>query len=237
MLQLIRKDWRRCVENSAVVLSLALFGGAVGALMLRLLMAGDEVRWLPLGTLVSLASLLMAMVVFLSAVLSTQYQLALSMGQRRRDYIGAQLLYTFLTALAGWGVAWLIYQAEKLAYPRFYPWTEGMEADVGMAVIFSWQMALGAAIAATVASFFVGALCARYGKKAGVTLYILFLACCLGAPRLAEYIDSESNNLISRVWFWLAGLPAGALLALAAAVLLGMLLFAVHAAMGQEVRL
>lgn len=179
---------------------------------------GDETTWFCMGTV--MAMIILVITSALSGLgYHSEFMLALSMGRTRKEFMGSYALRNLLSVGAGYLLILVLYHVEMAVYPLLFP---TLSNEVEFTFVTSWWLPLFIPLL-TAFSMFIGALYSRFGKKWGWVLWVIWMACCFGLPRLIPD-DPET----SPVFMFLVNLPGGLWLALGVAAFLGMTVTVLH---------
>ena len=199
-----------------------------GLVMTCVIMTVDDNpgSWFCMGTLISTLALIVIAVFFYGFSYVQQFQLALSMGRTRMDFLGAYALRLVTQLLAGYGLILLFHQIELHLYPVLF---RGFENDLFFAFLTDWRIILPLFPVLTILTLFIGALYAYFGKKGTWCFYVLWMFCCFILPRMF-HVTSEDTGVLNRTAYWMVSaflaVPVGVwigfgillLLAMAAAI-------------------
>ena len=178
----------------------------------------DAETWFCMGTLI--AMLLSVIFICLSGTgYHSEFMLALSMGRTRKEFMGSYALRQILSIGVCYLLIQVLYRVEMAVYPLLFP---GLSNEVEFTFVTSWWLPLFIPLLMML-SMFVGALYSRFGKKWMGVLWVIWMACCFGLPRLIPD-DPET----SPVFMFLMNIPGGIWLALGIAAFLGLLITVLH---------
>lgn len=154
-----------------------------GEILLFLIMFLDDNpgSWFCMGTAIALVMLLVTTVLFYGVGYTGAFSLALSMNCTRRrfllDYSGKILAHLVLGYLLVLGLYRLELLIGNAAFPD-YP----LEAELGF--LTDWRIVLAGIAGMLLSALFVGAMFGRFGRKAGLIVYLVWMFCCFVVPKI-----------------------------------------------------
>ena len=164
-------------------LLLIVLGFLFGEILLFLIMflEDDPGTWFCMGTVIALVMLLVTTVLFYGVGYTGAFSLALSMNCTRRrfllDYSGkilAHLVLGYLLVLGLYLLELLIGHAAFSDYP--------LEQELGF--LTDWRVVLAGIAGMLLSALFVGAMFGRFGRKAGLIVYLVWMFCCFVVPKI-----------------------------------------------------
>ena len=164
-------------------LLLIVLGFLFGEILLFLIMflEDDPGTWFCMGTVIALVMLLVTTVLFYGVGYTGAFSLALSMNCTRRrfllDYsfkILAHLVLGYLLVLGLYLLELLIGHAAFPDYP--------LEPELGF--LTDWRVVLAGIAGMLLSALFVGAMFGRFGRKAGLIVYLVWMFCCFVVPKI-----------------------------------------------------
>ena len=164
-------------------LLLIVLGFLFGEILLFLIMflEDDPGTWFCMGTVIALVMLLVTTVLFYGVGYTGAFSLALSMNCTRRrfllDYSGKILAHLVLGYLLVLGLYRLELLIGNAAFPD-YP----LEAELGF--LTNWRVVLAGIAGMLLSALFVGAMFGRFGRKAGLIVYLVWMFCCFVVPKI-----------------------------------------------------
>lgn len=164
-------------------LLLIVLGFLFGEILLFLIMflEDDPGSWFCMGTVIALVMLLVTTVLFYGVGYTGAFSLALSMNCTRRrfllDYSGKILAHLVLGYLLVLGFYRLELLVGNAAFPD-YP----LEAELGF--LTDWRVVLAGIAGMLLSALFVGAMFGRFGRKAGLIVYLVWMFCCFVVPKI-----------------------------------------------------
>ena len=164
-------------------LLLIVLGFLFGEILLFLIMflEDDPGSWFCMGTVIALVMLLVTTVLFYGVGYTGAFSLALSMNCTRRrfllDYSGKILAHLVLGYLLVLGLYLLELLIGHAAFPD-YP----LEQELGF--LTDWRVVLAGIAGMLLSALFVGAMFGRFGRKAGLIVYLVWMFCCFVVPKI-----------------------------------------------------
>ena len=164
-------------------LLLIVLGFLFGEILLFLIMflEDDPGTWFCMGTVIALVMLLVTTVLFYGVGYTGAFSLALSMNCTRRrfllDYSGKILAHLVLGYLLVLGLYRLELLVGNAAFPD-YP----LEAELSF--LTDWRVVLAGIAGMLLSALFVGAMFGRFGRKAGLIVYLVWMFCCFVVPKI-----------------------------------------------------
>lgn len=164
-------------------LLLIVLGFLFGEILLFLIMflEDDPGTWFCMGTAIALVMLLVTTVLFYGVGYTGAFSLALSMNCTRRrfllDYslkILAHLVLGYLLVLGLYLLELLIGHAAFSDYP--------LEQELSF--LTDWRFVLAGIAGMLLSALFVGAMFGRFGRKAGLIVYLVWMFCCFVVPKI-----------------------------------------------------
>ena len=158
-------------------------GFLFGEIMLFLIMHTDDDpgAWFCLGTVIALIMLLVTTVLFYGFGYTGEFSLALSMGCTRRRFVLryagkvlAHLVVGYLLVLGLYRLELLIGRAAFADYP--------LELEFGF--LTDWPIVLAAMAGMLLLALFTGAMFGRFGRKAGLIVYFVWMFFCFVVPKI-----------------------------------------------------
>lgn len=164
-------------------LLLIVLGFLFGEILLFLIMflEDDPGSWFCMGTVIALVMLLVTTVLFYGVGYTGAFSLALSMNCTRRQFlldysskILAHLVLGYLLVLGLYLLELLIGHAAFSDYP--------LEQELGF--LTDWRVVLAGIAGMLLSALFVGAMFGRFGRKAGLIVYLVWMFCCFVVPKI-----------------------------------------------------
>lgn len=158
-------------------------GFVLGEILLFLIMFSDDAPgpWFCMGTAIALIMLLVTTVLFYGFSYTGEFSLALSMGCTRRRFVlryaGKVLAHLTLGYLLVLGLYRLELVIGRAAFPA-YP----LEAEFGF--LTDWPIVLAAIAGMLLLALFTGSMFGRFGRKAGLIVYFVWMFFCLVVPKI-----------------------------------------------------
>ena len=181
-----------------------------------------------LGTIFALAGLVIYF--FVGAFTYVQdFNLAISMGKTRREFLITHVLEQLLCVAAGYALLLLLSLLEGQLYGLMFPWAYS-EFSL-LSVLLDWRLALGVIPGVVIVMMFLGAMHCRFGKTFAVIAYFVWLACCMSLPHIASLFEAGHPAVI-----WILRIPAAGWVGIGVAAAALMTAVTVQLSMKQQVR-
>ena len=164
-------------------LLLIVLGFLFGEILLFLIMflEDDPGTWFCMGTVIALVMLLVTTVLFYGVGYTGAFSLALSMNCTRRRFLLDYSLKILAHLVLGYLLVLGLYLLELLighaAFPD-YP----LEAELSF--LTDWRVVLAGIAGMLLSALFVGAMFGRFGRKAGLIVYLVWMFCCFVVPKI-----------------------------------------------------
>ena len=164
-------------------LLLIVLGFLFGEILLFLIMFLDDNpgSWFCMGTTIALVMVLVTTVLFYGVGYTGAFSLALSMNCTRRRFILDYSLKILAHLVLGYLLVLGLYRLELLignaAFPD-YP----LEEELGF--LTDWRVVLAGIAGMLLSALFVGAMFGRFGRKAGLIVYLVWMFCCFVVPKI-----------------------------------------------------
>lgn len=199
----------------------------VGMILHDILVALDDTftTSLYLGSMMALGGIAVFVFFAVGVHLATMFHYAVAMGCTRKSFLPAYMAATFFSFLMLAVELKLMNFLEGLKLELMYPTLIQLNP---VEAVMQWKCLLGIALVGTALGVLVGSLLIKFGKAAMAVLWIVFMAVCIGGPRLLEFCLHHQDNVFAKtlmeVFHALAKLGSAAapvLIIATAAVLLG----------------
>lgn len=164
-------------------LLLIVLGFLFGEILLFLIMflEDDPGSWFCMGTVIALVMLLVTTMLFYGVGYTGAFSLALSMNCTRRRFLLDYSLKILAHLVLGYLLVLGLYLLELLighaAFPD-YP----LEAELSF--LTDWRVVLAGIAGMLLSALFVGAMFGRFGRKAGLIVYLVWMFCCFVVPKI-----------------------------------------------------
>lgn len=194
-----------------MTLVMFVFGFIMASVMIT---TGEETTWFAMGTLMAGIVPLFASPFFFALSYSQEFNLVLSLGSTRREFITGYLLRQAVLLLLTYGLVFALGQLESLLYPLMFP---GIVKEAGftpLELFCDLRLLIPMFAVSLIMPLFFGSLIARFGKVAWLVIYFGFL---LLSFNISHILD---NQMLIR---FVLGVPLSAWYAVGAAVLAAML--------------
>ena len=164
-------------------LLLIVLGFLFGEILLFLIMflEDDPGTWFCMGTVIALVMLLVTTVLFYGVGYTGAFSLALSMNCTRRRFILDYSLKILAHLVLGYLLVLGFYRLELLVGNAAFP-DYPLEAELGF--LTDWRFVLAGIAGMLLSALFVGAMFGRFGRKAGLIVYLVWMFCCFVVPKI-----------------------------------------------------
>ena len=164
-------------------LLLIVLGFLFGEILLFLIMflEDDPGSWFCMGTVIALVMLLVTTVLFYGVGYTGAFSLALSMNCTRRRFLLDYSLKILAHLVLGYLLVLGFYRLELLVGNAAFP-DYPLEAELGF--LTDWRFVLAGIAGMLLSALFVGAMFGRFGRKAGLIVYLVWMFCCFVVPKI-----------------------------------------------------
>ena len=164
-------------------LLLIVLGFLFGEILLFLIMflEDDPGSWFCMGTVIALVMLLVTTVLFYGVGYTGAFSLALSMNCTRRQFLLDYSLKILAHLVLGYLLVLGLYRLELLVGNAAFP-DYPLEAELSF--LTDWRVVLAGIAGMLLSALFVGAMFGRFGRKAGLIVYLVWMFCCFVVPKI-----------------------------------------------------
>ena len=164
-------------------LLLIVLGFLFGEILLFLIMflEDDPGTWFCMGTVIALVMLLVTTVLFYGVGYTGAFSLALSMNCTRRRFLLDYSLKILAHLVLGYLLVLGFYRLELLVGNAAFP-DYPLEAELSF--LTDWRVVLAGIAGMLLSALFVGAMFGRFGRKAGLIVYLVWMFCCFVVPKI-----------------------------------------------------
>lgn len=164
-------------------LLLIVLGFLFGEILLFLIMflEDDPGSWFCMGTVIALVMLLVTTVLFYGVGYTGAFSLALSMNCTRRRFLLDYSLKILAHLVLGYLLVLGLYRLELLVGNAAFP-DYPLEQELGF--LTDWRFVLAGIAGMLLSALFVGAMFGRFGRKAGLIVYLVWMFCCFVVPKI-----------------------------------------------------
>ena len=164
-------------------LLLIVLGFLFGEILLFLIMFLDDNpgSWFCVGTAIALVMLLVTTVLFYGVGYTGAFSLALSMNCTRRRFLLDYSLKILAHLVLGYLLVLGLYRLELLVGNAAFP-DYPLEQELGF--LTDWRVVLAGIAGMLLSALFVGAMFGRFGRKAGLIVYLVWMFCCFVVPKI-----------------------------------------------------
>ena len=168
-----------CFGNLLLIVLGFLFGEIL--LFLIMFLEDDPGTWFCMGTVIALVMLLVTTVLFYGVGYTGAFSLALSMNCTRRRFLLDYSLKILAHLVLGYLLVLGFYRRELLVGNAAFP-DYPLEQELGF--LTDWRVVLAGIAGMLLSALFVGAMFGRFGRKAGLIVYLVWMFCCFVVPKI-----------------------------------------------------
>ena len=152
----------------------------------------EDVTVFPLGTVMVIMVAFCYMLYYTAFEDTLKFNTYVSMGCTRREYFTGRVIGKIVQLIISVVMAFGCYMFERWKFVRFYP---GIEAELDMAHFFDLQIIVPIMLFMVAVSFTVSICVMKFGNKAMVGLWVIFMFIGIGFPRIMEAADISALNV------------------------------------------
>ena len=194
MLKNICSVWKMNKKELMIMLLILNVCGIIGmGLMPVLRYVDEEIPFLALGAILMVVLWLLINLCLSLFSYQNTFDLIVSMGCRRKDFIISQIITVYINMLFELGVIGFIYLIEKMLY-RFVYSAYGID-DI-TSYLWKPKMIWILFMLIPACRLLVGALILKYKKKAFWILWAIWMVCSLGCGRFITYLLENQQSWI-----------------------------------------
>ena len=194
MLKNICSVWKMNKKELMIMLLILNVCGIIGmGLMPVLRYVDEEIPFLALGAILMVELWLLINLCLSLFSYQNTFDLIVSMGCRRKDFIISQIITVYINMLFELGVIGFIYLIEKMLY-RFVYSAYGID-DI-TSYLWKPKMIWILFMLIPACRLLVGALILKYKKKAFWILWAIWMVCSLGCGRFITYLLENQQSWI-----------------------------------------
>lgn len=216
MLKQLKLDLKLYKNDLWITLAFVAVFFLLGFVFLTVIMltVDDPESWVTMGTIGALFGMIMWFIIHFVKY-SQQFMLALSMGRTRNEFLFSYAVRSLLYLALGYGLVLVLYRVElAVGIKLFAPWP----LEVDPTFLMDWRIITAVLFGTVILSMFIGTLYSYFGKKVLAPLWFVWMAVCLGGPRLAhEEYGWVWNLLPGAAWI---GLGIGVVVAMIATIII-----------------
>ena len=194
MTDFIKKQFRFKYQDTRLMLLMGLFGFIGGKLLLTAILFFDRSTntYFPLAATIAGVMILIYTGLNGIAFFCYSFQLQIPMGVTRKQFLVSYYIVSLVEITIGFLVTLFLCWVDNKTNTYFYP-AFACEAD-----ILPWILKYGMILAAVImtASVLGGTLILKYGKKAGWTLWGLWMIGCFTLPRISDAAPNTPAGLL-----------------------------------------
>ena len=194
MLKNICSVWKMNKKELMIMLLILNVCGIIGmGLMPVLRYVDEEIPFLALGAILMVVLWLLINLCLSLFSYQNTFDLIVSMGCRRKDFIISQIITVYINMLFELGVIGFIYLIEKMLY-RFVYSAYGID-DI-TSYLWKPKMIWILFMLIPACRLLLGALILKYKKKAFWILWAIWMVCSLGCGRFITYLLENQQSWI-----------------------------------------
>ncbi len=227
MLEAVKRQLKLTYDHAILSYVMSILGFLVAMILWGVMRSvlRQEAQYIPLGTIMALG--LCGLGILFTQIFQIEliFDLEISMGSTRRTFFLSYLLVQALYNVGNYILLVLLVLLEK----KIRPFLIAQDITVGKKaeLIWSWTIRYGfpALLVFTIVSILFGTLWMYFGKVAGVILWILWMALCLGGPNIADAVTDAPNSILGRIGLGITGIVS--FFSGAAGIITGIIILAV----------
>lgn len=166
----------------AIVMAVSYVIG-VGIGFVRMKMEHEIPYYIPIGVGITMVMIMIVQVIITVFTFAKSFNLAVSMGITRHEFLVGYQLFNLAELIILTVSFWVLYRLEGFFAGICFPEEPMIE---NMNYLFQIRMILPALLGLCCLEFFIEAVTMRFGTKAWWTLWAIWMALCLGVPKLIE---------------------------------------------------
>lgn len=197
MLDSIKKQLKVQKWEYALLMCFALGGFVIGKLLFALIVFFDSGadEYFALGTVIAAAAVCMYAGIAGIIQVPLYFNVQISMGSTRKQFFISHYFIGFVMNILAGVLVVLLNFLENWLNPLLYP---NMEQELDF-LPYLVRGAVPAALAVTVIGGFCGAMIMKFGRKASVALWFLWMFGCLGVPHVHDAVTEAPDSLFGKI--------------------------------------
>lgn len=222
MVKNICNVWKTNKKELLVMLIVLSAGGISGMITSQIAIRVDaQMPFMALGAVIAL--FMWGLINFILGLFGYQntFDLMVSMGCRRKDYILSQTISVYINMLLEFGMIGLIYMAERLVHRLVYT---TYEIEDFTAYILNPKMLVMLFLLIPATRLLMGALILKYKKKAFWIIWAIWMFGSYGSGRIIHYLVEHPQNWVMVCITALRNTSVGTQLVLTLLLTVGMLI-------------
>lgn len=199
MFRQLKNDWKLYGGYVAISPLLALIGGIIGSTLVYFIVGEEDPVWPCIGTIMALFMVGIVCTTIVSAQFASELCMAITMGCTRRHVFASFLIRSLAMYAAGYVVILLVNAVEVGLVLSIDPTRDWLPT---MAQLLDWRWVLGVLLLLMLLPPCCALLVQRFGKPASVTLWVVWMMCCILPSRL---VDNDMLDWVMTVpvfWWW-----------------------------------
>ena len=155
----------------------------------------EQSGYFGLGTIIAIFMAVLFSGIMGLTQIQQYFNIQVAMGSTRKEFFVSYYLVSFLLNCVAAGVLVLLSMAENAWNAVLYAgWN--MEFDLLPWVI---RGAVPGAASVVIVCGFCGTMIMKFGRKASITLWCIWMFACLGGPQVAETMDEAPASLLGKI--------------------------------------
>lgn len=169
------------------------------SIILRIIMAVDnDTTVFMIGTNISVMVMIFMTVPMGTIQFMSNFNVSISMGMIRKEYIFSYAVVTFIDILLGLLITYIFYFIENVEINTIY---SSFEREVGIEGILFSKYLIPIMIFMVSFVMLMGTLLLKYGNKMRIVLFVVWITFCMSFSRMADVMSGDSNGLLDGVFF------------------------------------
>lgn len=210
MLEAVKRQLKLTYDHAILSYVMSILGFLVAMILWGVMRSvlRQEAQYIPLGTIMALGLCGLCILFTQIFQIKLMFDLEISMGSTRRTFFLSYLLVQALYNAGNYILLALLVLLEKKI--RSFLIAQDIAVGKKAELIWSWTIRYGfpALLVFTIVSILFGTLWMYFGKVAGVILWILWMALCLGGPNIADAVTDAPDSILGRIGLGIAGISS-----------------------------
>lgn len=194
MLKNISNIWKLNLSELYMMLATIFGGGILVMIVMAIVLAADQESTVAAGG-TFMALLLWAMVNVILGMMGSEnnFNMIVSLGCRRKDYMISQMVTVYLNMLIEVAAVFVLYMIEKPMWKMIYP---NREYEKLVEYAFEPKILLAIMLLIPAIRLFMGAAILKFGKIAYWFIWAVWMVCSFGGGKLVTYIAHHPQSWI-----------------------------------------
>lgn len=201
MLGVLKNQIKIQSENGIACLILSAAGWLAGGIMFQILYrfigTEEDFVFIPLGTIFGGAVAVLLTSVLLFTTFSLYFNVEVGMGCTRKHFFATFLIVTLGELLLSAAFVILECVAESWIGNLLYPGRLKVYPNVLLPYLLEW--AVPTVIILTAGIFLGSTLVMRYGRRASVPLWILWMVLCVAGPNIHSVMEKAPDSVLGKI--------------------------------------